>query len=320
MIVKFLQNTFWLMMLLAILSIMAIAQNEEQKIRVETNLVSVNVLITDKNGKFVKGLEREAFEVYDNNVKQQIEHFSDQNKPVSFGVVYDMHPTTGEMTKAVIESLRQFSKELRTDDDIFMMAFNMNGMQKFDFIPTVEQLDKFMLRPEKREPNSLYDTVFTMADKMRTRRNLKQTILIISDSKDHMSRHNFSELRRKLKSFDIEIYAVILDDDKWDYRDIRHGDKMPKVFTDANRLDRAAIQELALKTGGTYFSGSQNTLQLYSIYKQITDEMNNHYTLGFYPDMIDGKQHSLRIRLRNLKQKDSKYFVLTYRQEYLIQK
>ena len=89
-----LQNIVGSIIIFTILSIIVVAQDENQKIRVETNLVDVNVLITDKNGKFVKGLEREQFEVYDNNVKQPIEYFSARNQPVSFGVVYDTHPTT----------------------------------------------------------------------------------------------------------------------------------------------------------------------------------------------------------------------------------
>jgi len=191
-------------------------------------------------------------------------------------------------------------------------------MQKFDFIPTVEQLEIFLQNPEKRQPNSLYDVIFALADKMRGSRHLKQTILVISDSVDHSSRHSFTELSRRLKSLDIEVYAIILVDDKWFYSDIFHHRKNTKVFTDASSLDRAAVQDLALKSGGTYFSESPNTFQLHSIYRQIADEMNNHYTIGFYPEKVDGKPHSLKIKLRDVK--DSKNFVLTYRQDYQINK
>ena len=59
--------------------------------------------------RFAKG----KFEIFDNSKKQEIEYFSAGDAPVSFGIVYDMHPTTEERTTAVLESLREFAKRLK---------------------------------------------------------------------------------------------------------------------------------------------------------------------------------------------------------------
>lgn len=315
------KTKFWLagklFIILAILPLIILAQDNEPKIKVETNLVNVNVLITDKDGKSVKGLERDQFEVYDNNIKQKIEHFSAGEAPVSFGIVYDMHPTTSEMNSAVINSLKQFSKGLNKEDDLFVLAFNQYGSQKFDFVPTTEQLETFLQRPEKREPNSLYDAIYETAEKLRGSRNLKRAIIIVSDSADHSSRNSFTKLRQKLKSTDIDVYAIIFDVDKWHYSDLSHIGKTQRKISEASSLERAAISELTMKSGGTtYFSTFNNSLQLYSTYKQIAEEINNHYTIGYYPESFDGKQHNLMIRLRNVK--DYKGLALTYKHNYQI--
>jgi len=302
-----------LLLLIGVLSVTAINGQDEEQIRVETNLITVNVALRDKKGKYVKGLGQEQFEVFDNKTKQQISHFSAENASVSYGIVYDMHPTTIERTTAVLESLRAFTKELGTDDRFFIIAFNERGNLNLDFIPTIEQIQNYLKRSE---PTSLYDAIYLAADKLRASKNLKRALLVISDSADHKSRHSFSDLQ--LKTFDVQIYAVIFDESNvWSYSDITRGGKRRKrISNDASQLDRVALEGLTMKSGGTsQFPTTENALELYKIYHQIASEMHEFYTLSFYPnEAADGKWHALRIGLRSVE--GSKKFALTYRQGY----
>ena len=65
-----------LLLMIGVLAVITINAQNEEPIRVETNLVTVNVALTDKQGKPVKGLRQDQFEIYDNKMKQQISHFS----------------------------------------------------------------------------------------------------------------------------------------------------------------------------------------------------------------------------------------------------
>jgi Ca-activated chloride channel family protein len=279
--------------------------------------VLINVLVRDKNGQLIKGLKAEHFEVLDDDAKRPIESFSNDDADVSFGIIYDMHPTTDERTKSVIESLRQFKGEIGPGDDIFLVAFNMRGAQTFDFIPTFDQLERHMSAPARREPYSLYDAVYSASDRIQASRNQKRVILIISDSADHNSRHTLSEVREKVSDIRAELYALMFDENEgYGYSDITHKSKTRYPFSkDASPLDRAAILDLTLRSGGSTFVGpSQNALRLFAIYTQIARDVRSHYTLGFYPDVVDDKLHNLRIRLRNVN--GAKDFVLTYRPSY----
>ncbi len=304
-----------LLILIGVLFVVTVNAQDEP-IRVETDLVTVNVALTDKQGKPVKGLRQEQFEVFDNKTKQQISHFSAEDASVSYGIVYDMHPTTIERTTAVLESLRAFTKNLGAGDRFFIIAFNERGNLNLDFIPTIEQIQNSLKRSE---PTSLYDAIYLAANKLREGKNLKRTLLVISDSADHHSRHGFSDLSKQLKTFDVQIYAVIFDEaEMWSYSDITRGsgERRRRVSNDASRLDRAALQELTLKSGGTsQYPATENGLELYKIYNQIAAEMREFYTLSFYPnETADGKWHELRIGLRSVE--GSKRFTLTYRQGY----
>jgi len=293
------------------------AQNKDESIRVDTNLVLINVLVRDKTGQPVKGLKAEQFEVLDDETKRRIESFSDGDAPMSLGIIYDMHPTTDERTKSVIESLGRFKAELGRGDDLFLVAFNMRGEETFDFVPTFDQLEKHMTSPGKREPYSLYDAVYFASDRIQASRNQRRVLLIISDSADHRSRNTLSAVREKVSDIRAEVYAVILDENYgYGYFDMSHRSRERYPFSkDASRLDRAAIMDLTLRSGGsTLVGGSENELRLSTIYTQIAKDMRSHYTLGFYPEVVDDKRHTLRIRLRNIS--GAKDFVLTYRTSY----
>lgn len=317
---KFLQSMSLFLWLGAFFAVSTSAQ-DEKPIRVETDLVMVNVAVTDKQGNFVKNLRREQFEIFDDKVKQTVAHFSDEHAAVTFGIVYDLHPTTIERTTAILEVLRQFTRELNANDDFFVTAFNERGSLNTDFVPTIEQIETNLSTATKPgEPNALYDAVYAAAGKLRESKREKRTLIIISDSADHNSRRGFKELLNRLESFDVQVYAVFLDDRAFRYwtvsemtRDTRRRSVIAKTPTP---LDRAALEELSRNSGGSsYTPNLQSRQQLYEVFKQIASEMRSLYTLGFYPSDLNSKRHQIKVRV-NLSDKKSKRFVLSYRQHY----
>lgn len=297
----------------AIFPTLSFGQNEPP-VRIETNLVTLNVAVTDKNGKFVKNLRREQFEIFDNRQKQQIAHFSVKEAPVTYGIVYDLHPTTAERTNTVLEALRSFTKELRPIDRFFVVAFNQTGSLSVDFVPSFEHLEKNL--PARREPTSLYDAIYAAAARLRESGNPKRTLVVVSDTADHGSRHSFSDLSKSLKNLDVQVYAVIFDENDPYYRDVTvGGNRRRPLLSDASALDRAAMQDLTLKSGGAaHFPFGENSRMLYEIYSDIAAEMRRQYTISFYPPEPDGKWHDLRVNLRDAE--GSQKFALTYRRGY----
>jgi VWFA-related protein len=232
---------------------------DEKPIRVDTDLVMVNVAVTDKQGNFVKNLRREQFEIFDDKFKQTVAHFSDEHAAVTFGIVYDLHPTTNERTTTILEVLRQFTRELNADDEFFVTAFNKRGSLNTDFVPTTEQIETNLSAAVKpSEPNALYDAVYAAVGKLRESKREKRALIIISDSTDHNSRRGFKELLDRLESFDVQVYAVFLDDRAFRYwtvsemtRDTRRRSVIAKTPTP---LDRAALDELSRNSGGSSYT------------------------------------------------------------------
>jgi Ca-activated chloride channel homolog len=305
-----------IVLLIISIAFLSASAQDEKTITVNTDLVNLSVAVADAKGNYLENLQKEQFEIYDNGKKQTIEYFSAADAPVSFGIVYDLHPTTDERTTAVLESLREFAKGLKGNDDIFALVFNRRGSLTTDFIPTAEQIEK-NLDGAYREPNALYDAIFAATEKLGKSRNLKRVLFVITDSADHNSERRFSDIINRLKTLDAQIYAVLWDEaEDWRFRDItRNGEQRRRVSSDATGFSRAELQGLALRTGGTMRSPTvQNAAELFRIYNQIAFETRRQYTLGFYPEKSDGEWHELQINLRSVENR--KKMVLSYRLGY----
>ena len=125
------RKTGYLCLTIVVLAATVLAQSisttqgqQEDKVVVGTNLVTLNVIVTDSKGRYVKGLARDQFEVYDNKVKQQITHFSTDASPVSIGIVCEIHESATEKTRAMLAAIKQFTTTLRSEDNFFFLAFS----------------------------------------------------------------------------------------------------------------------------------------------------------------------------------------------------
>ncbi len=303
--------------LLTTVSIYSAAQDDT--IRVETNLVTVNVAVTDKNGNYVKGLKKDDFEILDNRIKQPIDNFSAEESPVAFGIVYDLHPTPDGRTTMVLDALKQFTKDLKQKDDFFLTVFNERGSLTTDFVPTSEQINANLTDAKPTTPNSLYDAIFAASEKIRERKNTKQILLVLTDGEDNSSDHSLKELRNHLRSVNLPVYSIAFSNENkrlFSYNDLsRNQGRQTLGVLESSQLNTAALAEISKSSGGqTFQRGIQNRFLLYGIFKKVAAEVENQYVIGFYPDTSDGKWHKLKLTVKNA---GGKKYKLSNRKGYL---
>jgi Ca-activated chloride channel homolog len=309
------------------------AQNQDdEKLVVGTNLISVNVSVIDSRGRYVKGLSKEQFEVLDNKERQQIAHFSSEEAPFSLGIIYDMHPTTPERTAATLRALKQFIGTLRQEDDFFLLVFDSRGSVVVDFIPTAEQVSNHLTFVRPKGPAALYDAVYQAGEKIRAARNPKRALLIISDGEDHNSGHSDKEIRQQVREFNIQVYGIGVTDLKanqqnsgrrWMFEDITRGTQGRSFLTNTEAtFGRAVLEEMSRVSGGTaYFPDRVDGEQeLFGVCTQIGLEMRQQYTLAFYPatPATAAKWHKLRVNIKAPTGADRLY--LSYREGYQLPK
>ncbi|HEX7176348.1 MAG TPA: VWA domain-containing protein [Pyrinomonadaceae bacterium] len=301
---------------------------DDERLRIDTRLVSVHVSVTDSRGRHVPGLTRDRFEIFDNKARREVAHFSAEEAPFSIGIVYDIHPSTPERVDAALRAIKQFTATLRGEDDFFLMVFNERGSVVVEFVPTADQVTNHLTYAAPKGPASLYDAAFQAAERLRSSRNVKKALLIISDGEDHDSGHSDKDVRDRARDFQIQVYGIGVADPaddpfagrgRWVLEDItgRTGRRAFPAGADAS-LGRAALDELSRTSGGTaYFPGGgvKGEQELAAVCAQIALELRRQYALAFYPAEAPGAGwHKLSVRVTP--PAGSGKLRLTYRKAY----
>ena len=281
-------------------AIVALAQ--DQPVSVETNLVTLNVSVTDKSGKYIRGLSKDDFRLSDNGKLQDIDIFSAEESGLSVGIVYDMHPSTTERTASVLDALKRFTSRLGERDDFFVTVFNDRGSLTTEFVPDMDQLSRHLANPDRGTPNSLYDAIFAAGDRIGKLRNPKKYLLIVTEGGDRNSQHSLKELRLRLRSVNLPVYALTFTPDDrmaYGYTDIiRNGPRQLIGVGMASELDRNVLSELSKTTGGQAIeSNIRNRVYLAAAAGQLLEEARSQYIIGFYPENNDGRWHKLGIKI-----------------------
>ena len=292
-----------LIVLILILATVAAAQNEP--ISVETDLVVMNVSVTDKKGGFVRGLTKDDFVITDNGARQPIELFSASDSGLSIGIVYDMHEADNQAAN-VLEALKRFTGRLGPHDDHFVMIFNDKDSLMADIVPDIDQVRRHLADPDKGTPASLYDAMITAGERTRKLRNAKKYLIVFSDGADKNSHHTQKELRERLRGINLPLYSLIFRPDdvrQISYADIgQNGPRQAFHVGEATELDRSVMAELSRSTGGSsYESDIRNRVYLSALAVKFLEEARNQYVIGFSPENTDGRWHKLQVSLNGEK-------------------
>lgn len=299
---------------------------QDDKIIVGTNLVTVNVIVTDTSGRYVKDLSRDQFTIYDNKVKQEIAHFSADAASVSIGIVCEIHESAPEQMQAVLAAVKHFTSTLESKDDFFFVAFSPHGSVSTDFIPSPNQLSDHLRIVKPGGPSSFYDAVYLAAARLKESKNLKKALLLVSDGHDTNSSHSYNKLRDRLRTLDAQIYAIGIADPeldqfarhrRWYIEDItRQLGPRSVQMSPESASGRAVLAEMSRASGGTtYLPEMETESELAYICSQIASELRQQYTLAFYPNPTgnDG-WHKLKVRVRQFQAHSN--LKLIYRKGY----
>jgi Ca-activated chloride channel homolog len=301
-------------------------QQQDDRVVTGTNLVTVNVIVTDGNGHYVQGLSEERFTVYDNNIKQRIAHFSSQPSPLSIGIVCEVHESKPEQTRQVLAAVKQFTSTLRSEDDFFFMAFSAHGSFTTDFIPSSDQVLDHLRGVKPGGPSSFYDSVYSAAGRLRKARNLKKALLLVSDGHDTNSAQSYNSLRSRLRTLDAQVYAVGITDPaldqsasqrRWFFEDItRQAPRRSVQVSPEVASGRAVLAEMSRVSGGsTYLPETESEAELAYICSQIALELRQQYTLAVYSSAtVNNEWHKLKVRVRESRPRSN--LTLSYRKGY----
>ena len=258
---------------------------KDDKVTLGTDIVNVTISVTDSYGRFVTGLGKDHFEVFDDKVKQQIAHFTDEDAPVSLGIVYDVSGSMKERIGRSMKALRRFIDTSHNDDDFFLIAFNDRAKLIQDFTVSGDNVLGHLMFVNPHGSTALYDAAYLAVEKVQQGRHSKKALLIISDGQDNNSRYTYKELRNRVKEADVQIYAIGITDPA---SDALAG------------FGRSVLEEITRMTGGrAFFPNAYNEPELVEICTRIALELRHQYSIGFYPTDIasEAKWHKVQVKI-----------------------
>ena len=260
------------------------AQNQKRsqpplfKVGVET--VFVKISVTDPLNRYVTGLEREHFKVYEDKVEQSITYFSQEAAPISVGLIFDVSGSMKDNTniKKAKSAIVRFLQSGSPEDEYFLITFNQktNLLQSFTAQSSTVQNDVAIQKPGGR--TALYDAVYMGLDQVKRGRNDKKALILITDGEDNSSRYSPSEVREFAKESDVQIYGIGQEGN------LNYG--------------RTEITNIVSMTGGrAFFPRSFNELDYYI--DLVHAELRNQYLIGYSPtnQVHDGKWRRIRVKL-----------------------
>lgn len=288
----------WNLLLLFLLfgTVAAVAQTpqetpapiEDTKVeRVQTDLVTLTLTVTDTYGRYVSGLTKDAFTIFDNNAQQEITFFSDADAPVSLGILFDTSESmSGEKIRKAQKALERFINTSHPNDEYFLIAFNSRAQLLLDRTRDGDAVLRKLTLIEPRNNTALYDACYLGIEKVTRGTHQKKAMLIISDGQDNASRYNFNEVRRLLKESDVVVYAVGIIDGA-------------DASSTLGMQGQSYLDEIASVTGGKSFY-PQTDVEMDEIFERIALELRHQYSIGYTPNDFkpDGKLHKVKVKVK----------------------
>ena len=278
--------------------------SEGDVIRVDTQLVSVNVSVVDRGtNRGVNDLTKEDFRLAENNVAQQIAHFDSASAPFNLVLLVDLSGSTTKVVELIKAAALHFVEAARPFDRIGVITFAGGQVVVSPLTTDHEALRQRIASIERPEGSTkLYDSLaFAMDEVFREAKDARRNaIVLMSDGLDSVlpnvtgegSKLSYQEVIRRAKEFDGIVYSIWVDTQS--YEPLSPLDIQQETFDLAH--DR--MKELADVGGGAFYE-CEKLKDLAGAYDRVVADLGMLYTLSYRPSnkVRDGSWRTIRVNV-----------------------
>jgi Ca-activated chloride channel homolog len=277
---------------IAILSASALARQnsspqktDEETLSVNVDLVNAVFTVADKKGKFIPGLKKEHFKVYEDGKLQSITNFSaDTDLPLTIALLIDTSGSVRDRLRFEQEAAIEFfySTLIRGKDRALVITFDSGVDLIQDYTDDPEKLAKSIGTMRAGGGTSLYDAVDLAASKKLAGQSGRRIMAIITDGDDNSSHVSMSAVLESVQRNDVVIYTI--------------STNSTGLGGDRNNRGDKVLKTLAHETGGKMFSPLK-LQDLKSSFDNISEELRQQYALAYRSTNLvrDGTFRRIRI-------------------------
>jgi VWFA-related protein len=295
----------------------------------------ITVTVTDRDGRYIPGLRREDFIVYEADMAQDVTYFNTgQNEPVSLGFIVD---TSGSMLNKIVSArraLRRFLGTIRPQDEVFLEAFNQSPQLLQDFTDSRALLLQATSQLQPEGETALYDAILDGLRRVQQGRRQKKALVVITDGLDNRSAASRDQVIAAIRRSGVLVYTIGVGNPDGGPRVMGPGPVMGPVigpYMGRHRrgpligpymgpgmmnpspvgqgsiveeaVDSRTLQELSNETGGKHFLLNTadivgNGVVLDNATQAISDELRQQYSLGYKSPLKGDVYHDIRVEVR----------------------
>jgi Ca-activated chloride channel family protein len=257
--------------LVALAALGAATLAAQERLRTGVDLVSLSVTVTE-DGRYVTGLEKDEFDVYEDGVKQAISFFSREQQPIALAILLDTSASMDRRLETAQEAAIGFARRMRPEDTMTVIDFDSQVRVLQTFTNDVTALEKAIRNTSVNGSTALYNAIYISLKELKKVKASsaedirRQAIVVLSDGDDTSSLVEYDEVLDLAKRSETAIYAIGL----------KQNDSGRVEFKEAEFV----LKQLANETGGRAFFPS-NVSELPAIYRQISEELASQYSIGY---------------------------------------
>jgi Ca-activated chloride channel family protein len=250
-------------------------QDKSQIFRAGVEVVSLNVTVTDGQGRFVTNLARDDFAVFEDGVKQDLTFFNHSNLPIALSLLIDTSASMEQRLSVAQDAAIGFARKVRPQDLAQVVDFDSRVEITQTFTSNIADLEKAIRATSAGGSTALHNAVYIALKELAkvkakdTDEIRRQAIIVLSDGEDTSSLVSFDEVLELAKRSETAVYTIGL---------------QPREPTALKGFREAefVLKQFALETGGRSFF-VQKAEELKDVYGQIADELSTQYAMGYAP-------------------------------------
>jgi len=254
--------------------------------RAHTDLVLIPVTVSDALNRFVLGLRKEDFHLFEDGVEQNVSNFSGEDAPLSIGMLFDESGSMSYKLRNSRDAATQLLNALSKDDEAFLVEFSDLAKLSVKFTGRADDIRNALKDAQSRGLTAMLDAIDAGLVEMKKAKNARKAIVIVSDGGDNRSHYTADQIESLVREADVQIYAMGV------FEPVFLGLSPEEIS--GPRL----LSEISTQTGGRAFAAALPA-DMPSVANRIAVELRNQYVLGYYPrnKIRDGKYRTVEVQV-----------------------
>ncbi|HET6669548.1 MAG TPA: VWA domain-containing protein [Pyrinomonadaceae bacterium] len=281
---------------------------EGEVVRVDTELVTLNVRVIDRNNRPIDNIQENEVHVYEDGVEQPVVFFSREEVPISYGLAVDTSGSLRTQLQSVIDAGKSIVNTNKPGDETFLVRFISSDkiITEQDFTSNqdllIDALDSLYTEGGQ---TAVIDAVYLSAERLAEYKKgddndrRRRALIVVTDGEDRVSFYKQEQLFARLREQDVQIYVIGF---------VNELDKEGSFIRKSPR-ERSVnlINKMASETGGRAFF-PQSISEVPQIANEIVRDLRTQYVLAYNPTnkARDGSYRSIKVSVADAPGRDKR--------------